>query len=153
MRTLTPAASAAAASVQPCTPTRSTAKRRLCGQVLALPCNLNIRIPSLELVAWQLQPPRRPGWNNALRNYSALFLRVDRVCHDGFTSRRPTGGDGPATPTKTAAPSNSRVERVATLNDLGARHPARRDEPLGCPPPRPEAQPALSGSGLLDAST
>src|SRR6266571_1748604 len=26
--------------------------------------------PSLELVAWQLQPPRRPGWNNALRNYT-----------------------------------------------------------------------------------
>jgi hypothetical protein len=32
--------------------------------------NFNIRIPSLELVAWQLQPPRRPGWNNALRNYT-----------------------------------------------------------------------------------
>jgi hypothetical protein len=59
-----------AASVQPCTSTRSTAKRRLCGQVLALPCNFNIRIPSLELAAWQLQPPRRPGWNNVLRNYT-----------------------------------------------------------------------------------
>src|SRR5205807_5660280 len=26
--------------------------------------------PPWELVAWQLQPPRRPGWNNPLRNYS-----------------------------------------------------------------------------------
>jgi hypothetical protein len=69
VRTLTPAASAAAVSVHPFRATRSTARRRLCGQVLALACNF-IRIPSLELVAWQLQPPRRPGWNNALRNYS-----------------------------------------------------------------------------------
>src|SRR5439155_6029435 len=46
VRTLTPAASAAAASVQPSHSTRSTARRRLWGQVLALACNF-IRITLL----------------------------------------------------------------------------------------------------------
>jgi hypothetical protein len=39
VRTLTPAASAAAAIVHPSRSTRSTARRRLCGQVPALACN------------------------------------------------------------------------------------------------------------------
>jgi hypothetical protein len=59
-------------SRRPVTPPRQTYRELIAKPVdgvVALACNFNIRIPSLELVAWQLQPPRRPGWNNSLRNY------------------------------------------------------------------------------------
>ena len=36
-------------------------------------------------MAWQLQPPRRPGWNNALRNYT------DRERTDGASVAEPLG--------------------------------------------------------------
>src|SRR5262245_67852 len=66
VRTLTPAASAVHASVQPCS-NRRNAKPRLCGQVLALPCNF-IRIP--PRCWWHRHPPaseedrmEQPAWD------------------------------------------------------------------------------------------
>ena len=69
VRTLTPAASAARASVQPSCSTRPTAKQRLRGHVLALPCNF-IRNPPWHWWLQHPQPPRRAGWNNLARTYT-----------------------------------------------------------------------------------
>jgi hypothetical protein len=69
VRSLQPAASAARASVHPCSSTRAQINRRLLGQVRWLPCSF-IRI--LLGAEWLRHPPasKEARMNNVLRNYT-----------------------------------------------------------------------------------
>src|SRR5262249_61334197 len=69
VRSLQPAASAAAATVHPSCNTRRQIKPRLLGQVRWLACNF-IRCPPLELVASTPPASREARMNNVLRNYT-----------------------------------------------------------------------------------
>jgi hypothetical protein len=68
VRSLTPAASAAAASDQPSSNTRRQSSSLPFGLSLALPCSF-IRCPPWTEVTWRPSASKEARMNNVLRNY------------------------------------------------------------------------------------